>query len=241
VDFDNVTSPDLDYRIGQLTWLHTGVDTRLSLTGGYNETERTLGREDVNGPIFDAVFNWQFRPTTGLEIAASQTIDDQLPQLRTGGVFDDQDFLLNSDLTEVFTGRSARASVTQQLGPRTRLRVSAYYDEEDYEDVLRDTESTAIDGVLTRRLPRQMELSLRMRYVHQDYIDENDQSDTFRSDLDLAWQASRRLRIGIGLGYESRQSDNNLFSQDYDAWIARARITYSAIPTSREMADALSN
>ena len=230
VQYENSLLPDIEYRIGQLVWARASSNITYSLAGGYNQTERTLDREDVDGFIFDIQADWQARPTTTVTFTAARDIRDQSESLGSGSTADELDFSVNSDLAEVFTNERASVDINQLLGGRTTLGLGVSYDNEDYEDVGRDTDTQAIRLRLTRRLTQQINLSFSVSAEKQDFSDQNDEIDTLRGDLLLDWAVGRRLSIGFGVAYEEQTSDSDISNRDYDEWAGIVRISYAAIP-----------
>jgi len=232
VQYENRFIPDLDTLVGQLTWARNLSNVTYSLTGGYNRTERTNSRDDVDGFIFDVQVNWQARSTTTLTLTAARDIRDQSENLSSGTFADELDFSVNSNLGEVFTNERAGLAINQRLGGRTTLDLSVSYDEEDYEDIGRDTQTLAIRLGLNRRLTQQLSLTLGLSADTQEFDDQNDEIDTLRGDLFVDWALGRRTNVGIGVRYEERSSDSNLNGREYDEWVGMIRISYDAIATN---------
>jgi len=65
-------------------WTRSANDLELSVMGGYNQSEHDLGREDVDGSIYDLSLDWQARPNTAISIAAVRAIGDQTSALSSG-------------------------------------------------------------------------------------------------------------------------------------------------------------
>jgi len=226
--YDNRFAPDLDSNIGQITWQRTSRNTEFSFTGGYNQTERSLGQDDVDGAIVDFTFDWQVLPTTAVTFTGGQDIRDRSTFLDEARFLTDRSLSVSSDLANVFTNTRGGLVISRELRSATTLSFEFTYDQEDYEELLRDTKTTSLALGLTRRLTQQTDLSVRIRKSKQDFTDENEEIDSLSVNIDVNWQAMRRLLISFGIGYEDREADSNLPNRSYDELIATIRFTYAA-------------
>jgi len=83
-EYDDPLTPELEATVGQVIWTRSANDLELSVMGGYNQSEHDLGREDVDGSIYDLSLDWQARPNTAISIAAVRAIGDQTSALSSG-------------------------------------------------------------------------------------------------------------------------------------------------------------
>ncbi len=226
VQYDNSIIPDLEYTIGQATWDRTTRNVVYSFQGGYTEVERT-DLDDVDGFTFDISIDWEPLPGDQVEFNVAREIRDDPISLRSGRFGDELFFPVDSDLGEVFTNNRASLTWEKALNERTSFRFVAQYDEEDYEDALRDNERVGYTLNLTRELSRTLTLQVGVGYDERDYDDEGDGNDTVRANFDLTWQASPRLQLALGARTEDRESDTTGTGREYDESVGFVRISYA--------------
>ena len=229
VQFENPGIPDIEYNTGLVIWDRDSSTTELSIAAGYTEAERTLDRDDVDDFVFDLDASWQARPTTTLLARARHDLRDQSEALTTGDVASDLPTGISSDLGEVFTNLIGEVGIRQDFDASTVLELTVGYEEENYEDVLRDRESNTVTARLSRELRENLSLVFTARASNDEYTDEDDEVDTLTAGLALDWQVGPRLGIGFGFTYEDRDSDTTLLTRNYDEWVGVIRFRYAAV------------
>ncbi len=227
VQYENPFIPDIEYQIAQITLDRTLSNLEYSFTGGYQNAERTLGREDVDGLLINLQADWQARPGTEVGLTLQHDIQDQSSAFDTGAFVDDLDFSADSDLAEIFTNNRLSLSVRQRLSESTAMTFGADYVEEDYEDVGRDTTRQALRIGLSRTLTRQVRASFGLSFENEDFEDEGEEADTLRGDLRFDYDVGRNLTTALTIRYEERDSDGTAITSNYDAWSALITLSYS--------------
>ena len=227
VQYENPFIPDIEYQIAQITLDRALSNLEYTFTGGYNNAERTLGREDVDGLLIDLQADWQARPGTEVGLTLQHDIQDQSSAFDTGGFVEDLDFSADSDLAEIFTNSRLSLTVSQRLNESTSITFGADYVEEDYEDVGRDTTRQAFRIGLNRTLTRQVRGSFALSFENEDFEDEGDEADTLRGDLRFDYDVGRNLTTALTIRYEERDSDSTGTTSNYDAWSALITLSYS--------------
>ncbi|NBC23823.1 MAG: hypothetical protein GVY21_10145 [Gammaproteobacteria bacterium] len=227
VDFDNPLAPDLEATIGMVMLDQAGRNISYTVGAGYNRTKRELGRDTVDGAIFDGSIEWNARPATSFELTASREIRDQSSSLLTGGGGFGDEIDEDTDINEVFVETRGMITWNQRLGAN-ELSISALGSQEDYEDVTRDSERVAGRLSLTRALNPRTELSASIEVGTREFTDEDDEFDEIRGDLELRRRMSRRFSLAVGARYEERQSDG-IADTSYDEWVGRIVLRYSLL------------
>lgn len=224
VQFDNPIAPDLDVRLGEVTFDHRGNRVEYTLTGGYNETHRNQDRDTVDGAVGELSVRWNATSETSLELAASRRIVDNSSSLTTGILDFGESVDEDSDLNEVFTETMGRVALASRLGNNdVVLTVSA--GDEDYEDALRDSERQAVNAMLNRDLNPRTSLRAMIEFGKREFTDEGDEYDEIRGTLELTRQMTRRFEVVLGVLYEERDpSGTGGFA--YDEWVGRLQLRY---------------
>lgn len=227
VDFDDPLAPDIDATIGQISWIRTSNSVEFTLMGGYNQTERTLGREDVDGSIYNLNVVWQARPATSITFLVAHDIRAQPEALSTGTTeFGDRLTGTTSDSNELFTNDRQEISIEQQLG-RNTITLGLFNNEEDYEDVLQDNENRGVRLQLDRELSPRSRLAFALESRKHDFTDEGEEIEEIRASLLVEWDLSRRLGMAIGATYQDRESDAEVgFRPSYDEWAGTISFVY---------------
>jgi len=203
-------------------WAQTSSATELSLTAGYTTMSRTLDRDDVDSPVIDLSLTWDVGPNTELSLSGGLDIRDQSTTL-TGGTGFGQSGSTNSDLNEVFTNTRGELALTQAFG-RTNVTLFARYDDEDYEEALRDNENQSFGIRINRRLTPRVAFSLDGEFGNRDFSDEGDDQDEIRANLSINWEAGRRLTFALGVRYEDREGDSSF--SNYEELIGSVSVYY---------------
>jgi hypothetical protein len=224
VQFDNPVAPDLDVRLGEVTFDHRGNRLEYTLTGGYNETRRNQDRDTVDGAVGELSVRWNATSETSLQLAASRRIVDHASRLTTG-ILDFGDSVdEDTDLNEVFTETMGRVALASRLGNNdVVLALSA--GEEDYEDALRDSERQAVSATLGRDLTPRTSLRAVVEFGRRKFTDEDDEYDEIRGTLELTRQMTRRFEVVLGVHYDERdpRGDGGFA---YDEWVGRLQLRY---------------
>ena len=226
VQYDNGLIPDLEYDIARVGWLRTGADVNFSFYGGFNNVQRTNDRDDVDGFSGQAELEWQANSRTTITLSGAREMRDQSERLTSGRVAEDLDYLVSSDLGEVFTNTRGSLGIAYALDSTTSISAAVSYDEEDYEDVGRDSESITTSLVFSRALNNLTDLAFSISNSNQDFMDEGDDSDRLTVDLNVSRSFGRRLDLVVGLGYEERDDDGDVLARGYEEWIATISLRY---------------
>lgn len=229
VQYDNPFVPDIEYQIVQVVLDRELSNLEYTLSGGFNRAERSQGRDDVDGFIFDLQANWQARPGTDVGLTLTRDIQDRSTALDAGTFVDDLDFSADSDLGEVFTNNQLSVTIDQRINESTSLTLGADFIDEDYEDVGRDTTRQSFRAALNRNLTRQLQGSIGFSVENQDFDDEGEETDTVRGDLRFDYQIGRNLTSALTIRYEERDSDAAIATSNYDAWSAIITLSYTLL------------
>ena len=224
VEFDDPVAPDLETTLGMLTLDHAGRELTYSLGGGYNRTKRELGRDTVDGAVFDVNVQWTPRPASTLSLEASRDIRDQSSTLLAGGGGRGDFIDEETDVNEVFTETRGAATWSQRVGAND-LSLTLSATEEDYEDIARDSERLAVAVGLNRALTPRTSLRGRIELGNREFLDTDEEYDEIRGSLDLTRRLSRRFTVTVGAYYEERDSDE-IAESSYDEWVGRISLTY---------------
>jgi hypothetical protein len=231
VDFDNPLAPDLETRVGSVTFVHAGGNVNYSLMGGYNQTRRTQGRDDVDGGIFTAGIEWLVSADTSLELEASRDIRDSSSTLLTGGGGFADSIDEDTDLNEVFIESRGRVSLIHRIGAN-ELSVSLSASEEDYEDVSRDSERVSLRLQARRDINPRTTLSAFIDVGTREFVDEGVEFDEITAAVELSRRLSRRFGLSLAALYNERDSDDPS-AISYDEWVGRLTLTYNLVGPSR--------
>ena len=229
VQYDNGFIPDIEYNLATIGWTRTSADVTLELVAGYNRTERSNNRDDVNGGIGSAEVNWQITSATNLVFEAARELRDRSETLSSGAFADDLDFSVSSDLGELFTNDRASFAVEHAFNSTTALTATLSYDEEDYEDSLRDRESLSTIVSFSRALNPRTTFRLALRQENQDFTDQDEEVDLYAARADLDRTFGPRLTVGLSFEYEERDSNAIGPTANYDEWAAFLRLDYQLV------------
>ena len=206
VQYENPSAPDIDAWTGQMIWAQTSSATELSLTAGYTTMSRTLDRDDVDSPVIDLSLTWDVGPNTQLSLSGGLDIRDQSTTLTGGSAGFGEANSTNSDINEVFINTRGALALTQIFG-RTNVTLSVGYDDEDYEEALRDNESVTFGVGIGRQLTPRTSFSLDADFINREFSDEGEDLDEIRANMRVVWEAGRRLSFALGVRYEEREGD----------------------------------
>ena len=229
VQFENVVSPDLRSNLAQIKWERENNVLNWSMVGGYKETERSLGREDVDAVVGELQFDWRLAQDTVLNLRASRDIRDQSQLLSFGSTEFNQQVLTDSDLNELFESTDIYMGITQRLG-NTDFTFGVVSSEQDYEDafIQRDTDSIGVLVTANRRLNRHTQLSTRVQFTEQDFTDENVQVDRLSGSVLITREFSKRLSASFGMFYDKSDSNSRLLENIvFDEWQGILRFDYT--------------
>jgi hypothetical protein len=227
VDYDNPIAPDLEVSTATMTLSRNTSALTLDLTGGYNRTERGLGRDTVDGPIFEAGVAWTVAPETVISLDASHQITDSSTNLTTGQVdFADEEVSEDTDLNEVFTETRGSISLARPVG-NTDVEVTLTASEDDYEDALRDNERYSAGVSISRALTRRTDLSLSFDVGRRKYPDEGAEQDEYRGAFRISRSLTRRLSFSIGVRYDERDAEDA--GRSYEEWTGLISLGYDLI------------
>ena len=226
VQYDNGLIPDLEYDIARVGWLRTGADVTFSVYGGFNNVERTNDRDDVDGFAGQAELEWQANSRTTLPLTGARELRDRSENLASGRVTEDLDYLVSSDLGEVFTNTRGSLRIAYAFDRTTSISAAISYDDEDYEDVGRDSEIITTSLSFSRALNTLTDLAFSVSNASQEFLDERDDSDRLTFDLNVTRSFGRRLDLVVGFGYEERDSDGEGLTSNYEEWIATISLRY---------------
>ncbi len=227
VQYENPIIPDLEYTIGQLHWDRTARTIIYDIQAGYTKAERGDNLDDVDGFTFDANIEWQASPVDLLTFIAAREIREQPIALTSGDFGDDLLFPVDSDLGEVFVNERASLEWQKQVDGRTSFRISAFYDEEDYEDAARDSERIGFLLNVERQLRPNVLLTLGLSTDERDYDDEREETETTRGDFAVTWSTTPRFDITFGARYEDQKSATTGTGREYDEWVGFLRFSYA--------------
>ena len=229
VQFENPNAPDLRSNTAQIQWDSTQDAISWSFVGGYKETERDLNRDDINAAVAKLDLQWRLSADRSLFVQASRDVRDQSEVLGFGSTEFGQRLRADSDLNEVFRSNRITAGVSQKIG-HTNFTLMLLSIDEDYEDVLRDTETQGVILTANRRLNRLTNLSARLRYFKQDYTDQGIDLDHYGASVLVTRKMSRRLSVAGGVYYDERDPQQSALANfGYDEWLATIRIDYKLI------------
>lgn len=227
VDFVNPSAPDLKIWTGTAGLVHEAEDLRYTLTGGYELTERTLGRSDVDGAIFDASLEWNITGTRSLEATAYHQIRDSSSLLLTGGGGFGDEIDEDSDLNEVLKETLFDLSFTQRIGPNEFI-LSGRSIVQNYEDIPRDTDYLGAGLAYVRHVSPSTTLRADVFAGEREYTNDDEAFDEIRTSLEITRQFSRRLSASLSAVYQENTSDE-LPLNDYEEWIGAITLTYRLV------------
>ena len=229
IEFDNVTAPDLNSNITQVTWDRKQDTLNWSFTAGFKNTKRNQNRGNVEGFIADLKLIVQIGNKTLLAVEASQDFRDQSEVLGFGSTEFGQTLRADSDLNEVFRSKRYYIGLQQTLG-HTQFSAGFITVDEDYTDVLRDSTTLGVVLGAHRKLDRLSSITARLQYLTQDYTQQDIEFDQLLGSILYSRRLNRRLSVSAGLAYNGRDTDDvGLVNFDYDEWLSTIRFDYKLV------------
>ena len=247
VNFDDPAAPDYESRSGSVQYQRQTTRTSASLRLGYQEVDRELRRDTVDG--YTGAFAWtrQLSPTSSFGVSYSQDLRDNSLEFgrrlvgEEADIIDEPGFVGDTDISEVYTEKRAGAHYGTLIGANS-LVVSVNAARRRYDDVERDTDYRSLSVDVGRAIRPTLNARLALSYRQNEFeefdelgeFDETAQKDDeVRASLQFSWQRTPRLSLGWGLAYFTRDRDREELGQrDVDDWYATVSVDYLVFATA---------
>jgi len=229
-DFDTEFAPDIESDTASLTYASLGERLELSVTAGYEKTQRSLGRDDLGGAVGNLSAIFRFNDAQRLEFTYVNDFNDRTLVLGAGRARFGDDNNADSDLSELFEENNSTLRYVHDFG-RTSMNGEINYRQLDFDDgVPRDQLSTGLSIGLDHQLSPNTNFNAQISVTKRDFQDIDRVDDELRGNARLVWQATRNIQVSTGVRFTERDSEIDTFN--FEEWVATVGFFYNFVGTN---------
>ncbi|MEM7220245.1 MAG: hypothetical protein AAF515_17920 [Pseudomonadota bacterium] len=229
VEFEADFAPSLDINNASVTYNSRSELLDVQLKAGYSNIERSLGADDLNAFVGNLSVNWTPTGGSSFNVLLRRTLSDQSENLLRGtGQFGQGSVIDNSELNDVFTEDTVRASYTLS-SPRNSVTLAFSLQNQDYEDdfVLRDEDETGFSVNVQRRVTPRITAGASIEFVERDFLALGVKDDFVLGGANVRWQLSRKTLVRANVGWEERDSSRS--DLGFSQFVGRIGFIYNLV------------